>query len=157
MSMPDVMGSDLSMNGMGGIFSFQIGGVISKNLILFGDFSSVTVTDPDLEWGGREGTTSETALSSSSFGGGITYYIMPSNIYFSFSLLMSKTTIEFENSKADSDSGFGINLSVGKEWWVSDDWGIGAALWGHYSSMDDGEGNTITNNAYGVTFSATLN
>lgn len=55
-------------------------------------------------------------------GGGLTYYFMPANVYVT------------ANAEAGSDessrnaTGLVLNLSVGKEWWASDRWGLGVAL-----------------------------
>jgi len=48
---------------------------------------------------------------------------------------------------------------VGKEWWVSNRWGLGVAIFGSFSqSKDKGDGveYTIKNRAFGVLFSATF-
>jgi hypothetical protein len=52
---------------------------------------------------------------------------------------------------------------AGKEWWVSDNWGLGAALQFHYGSMEDGPSGAlgtsprVHSNAFGLLFSSTFN
>ena len=155
MSEKGISGGDLKLSGVGMPFIVQIGGVVDDNLIVYGIAGGVTVFNPDLEWGTKTAKTSDTRLMISNFGGGVTYYLMPSNFYFSGSVLASRVTLQFENMKANSKIGFGFNLIIGKEWWVSNDWALGAAIFGHYSQMSDVE--TINNIAGGILFSATLN
>ena len=79
---------------------------------------------------------------------------------------MSTITIEVDGEKIESDIGFGFKALAGKEWWVGDDWGLGIAVFGSYSSMDvnsvDGQEVTdvipsISNTAFGILFSITYN
>jgi hypothetical protein len=147
MDEPGILGGDLKLSGIGMPIIVQIGGVIDNNLIAYGQVGGVTVTNPDRDW---------TSLIMSCFGGGITYYLMPSNVYFYVSALISPTTIKIGDWKKVY-YGFGLNLSIGKEWWISDNWALGAALFGHFSLIVDGETGTITNKAVGVVFSTTFN
>jgi len=91
----------------------------------------------------------------------MSYYIMPENIYFALSLLISGVTLENGGITGESDTGFGFNLMAGKEWWVGEQWGLGIAGYWHYSSMNDketfGEIPSIINMSYGLIFSITYN
>jgi hypothetical protein len=55
--------------------------------------------------------------------------------------------------------GYAFNLGVGKEWWVSDNWGIGAVTQFVYGQAPDKEMPTETWKATGIAllFSATYN
>ncbi|HEX9251144.1 MAG TPA: hypothetical protein VF870_02830 [Ignavibacteriaceae bacterium] len=153
-------GGDLKMSGVGTEFRVQIGGCVSENLILFGDLGGVVVMSPNIEWAGNSTSSDNTSLTISEFGGGLTYYFMPENIYVSFSAVLPVATIEFNTTKGESKMGFGFFLSAGKEWWIAEQWGLGAALYGSYGSMKDkGEfaDNAISTYSFGVAFSATLN
>ena len=69
-------------------------------------------------------------------------------------------TIEFNNTKGESNIGFGFFLAAGKEWWIGNQWGLGAALYGSYGSMKDkGDfaDNAISTYSFGLALSATLN
>ena len=155
----DVMGSDLKFSGVAGTSRFQIGGTVSDNLIIYGEFGGVIQTEPTMEWVGEQGSTSDVKVSVYDVGGGITYYLMPSNVYFALSLLISQAELEFNNTKGESEYGIGFNAMIGKEWWVGEDWGIGATIYVYYSTMKDkGEfDNNINNFSVGVLFSATYN
>lgn len=153
-------GGDLNMSGVGTEFRVQIGGCVAENLIFYGDLGGVVVITPKIEWAGSSTSIDNSSLSISEFGGGLTYYFMPQNIYVSFSALLPIATIEFNNIKGESNMGFGFFLSAGKEWWIAEQWGLGAALYGSYGSMKDkGDfaDNAISTYSFGVAFSATLN
>jgi hypothetical protein len=152
----DIMGNDFELSGLGSCFRIQIGGPVSENLIIYGEFGGVLILNPDFKLAGQTFETSETRMSTSDFGPGLTYYFMPTNIYVSFSALLSQVTLEVDGDKSESDPGIGLNAMVGKEWWVGDDWGIGATIYIYFSTMKD-EDNTINNFSVGVLFSATYN
>jgi hypothetical protein len=69
-------------------------------------------------------------------GAGLAYFVVPSNGYVAGTLELSQVTAEgatgdngSSNSKSVelTDMGIGGALAVGKEWWVSTDWALGAA------------------------------
>ena len=160
----DVLGSDMKYSGAAQNLTFQIGGTVANNLILFGEFGGIMLIDPKFEWMGVSATANDVTVSVFGFGGGITYYIMPSNIYFSLSLVSSQASTEYKGSTGTSQYGFGINGMIGKEWWVGEQWGLGLSIYGCFSTMKD-EGSiegvnyssTINNFSAGVMFSATYN
>lgn len=155
----DVLGSDMTISGAAQALRFQIGGTVAENLIVYGEFGGVMQIEPDIEWMGQLASTSDVTVSVFDFGGGITYYLMPSNFYFSLSLLASRAEIENSGTKGTSEYGFGINGMIGKEWWVDAQWALGAAIYCYYSTMNDkgGDENKINNFSVGVMFSATYN
>src|SRR4029079_14699548 len=93
--------------------------------------------DPDVEIDGRdlgdaEDLDRELGIGDDAqlvgIGIGLTYYIMPVNVYVSGAVGIGQ--IVFENYHGDregSDIGFASDVIVGKEWWVGDDWGLGVA------------------------------
>lgn len=160
----DVLGSDMKFSGLAQDIRFQIGGTVAENLMLYGEFGGVMQFDPNFEYMGQSGTANDVTVSVFDFGGGITYYWMPSNIYLSLSLLSSQATFEFEGTTGESQYGFGFNAMVGKEWWVGEQWALGVAIYGYYSTMKD-EGtingvnysSNINNFSIGAMFSVTYN
>ena len=135
----NVMGSDLKFSGITVPFRFQIGGPISKNFIFYGEFGFASQEDPEMERMGQSGSTSDVTVSVGDLGLGITYYLMPINIYFSLSALTSQVQLEYNNTKSESVMDYehfnGINGMVGKEWWIGAQWALGLALYGYYSGM----------------------
>lgn len=157
----EIIYGDLKLSGMCGVMNLQFGGAPVDNLILFGDLTSVAVVDPKVEWGRSSGTAQNTTLGIVGFGGGMTYYIMPENFYLSASVSFPIVSLKVNNTQSDSDTGKGIKLSLGKEWWVSDNWGLGVALVGSVfettvNEVDLGK-KDMTGWYWGICFSATYN
>ena len=158
----DIEGSDMTLSGAAGSFRLQIGGTVAENLILFGEMGAFVLSDPNLEWQNYSGAMEGVNLSISDFGGGLSYYFMPSNIYLSGSLTISRDKIELEelNREASTQSGIGFYFSAGKEWWISGDWALGLAGFFYYSkTIDKNESAnveyTVKNTVFGLAFSAT--
>jgi hypothetical protein len=61
------------------------------------------------------------------------------------------------SSKQFTKTGFGFNLMVGKEWWVSDNWGLGVALQLLLAGAKDRDGTEWDSGALAVLFTATHN
>jgi len=156
----EVPGGDMTLSGTAAAFRFQIGGSIAENLVLFGEIGSAMITNPQLEWGTLSHSTEHTYLSITDIGAGFTYYFMPSNIYICGSLTLSKDEIEIENRAAQTKNGIGASISVGKEWWVGAQWGLGLAGFFSFSNPVDKDPESdreypITNTVVGLVFSAT--
>lgn len=162
----DVGGRDISMGGTAGVFRFQLGGAARENLIVYGEIGGFSMTDPAIK--GEEGyitTTSQSdiTLTMSDLGLGACYYFMPVNIYLSASVTISRDRLEIDEKKGSTNPGVGAYVSIGKEWWVSDNWGLGVALFAYASRMDARESGTfvgrytVYNTVAGVVFSATYN
>ena len=96
------------------------------------------------------------------FGGGLTYYLMPANVYFTGSVGLgglgeiSASGHQHHHSKP----GLGTSFAVGKEWWIGGQWGLGAALTGAYyqGSLELHDSHsTYRGFSSGVALSATFN
>jgi opacity protein-like surface antigen len=96
---------------------------------------------------------------------GVAYYLEPLNLYLSGSVGLSIVTYDSNtNSSSDSSSteltdwGFGASFMAGKEWWVSSNWGIGAATMLNFASMNMKDYDTrMTATSISLLFSATFN
>jgi len=162
MAEEDIMGSDMTLTGLAGVLRVQIGGTIATNLALFGETSAFVISDPTMEWQNTPGTLENADLSISDIGAGLTYYFMPSNMYISGTVVLSRDKIELKDldRAATTEMGYGFYFSVGKEWWVSSEWGMGVAGFGYYSQTTDKDESsqteyTVKNTVFGVVFSAT--
>jgi len=163
-TLTEVLNDDLmEFSGLSSAARIQIGGAVSENLIIYGEFGAIIQVDPSWELLGQSVENGpDVKVTVSDFGAGITYYIMPANVYFSLSLLGSGVSLEVGEAEFESDIGFGINVMIGKEWWVGDDWGLGVAGFGYYSAMDDkekflGYTHSISNISFGILFTVTYN
>jgi|JI10StandDraft_1071094.scaffolds.fasta_scaffold464209_1 hypothetical protein len=149
-------------SGPAGFFGFHIGFALFENVILYGALSGYAASNPQYELNGVKATaTTSNSLGINSYGAGLSLYLDSINAYISADVGTAKTQLTVTNTQAYSESGLGINVLIGKEWWVSKNWGLGAALFYHYSSMNDvATGSVvpkITNSVFGLAFSATYN
>jgi len=148
---------DLEMSGFATDVNFAIGGVVTPNLAVHGTLFGWLVSDPDAEAGGM---TAEITgdLDLSAIGIGVTYYIMPANVYLSGSLGAGSLTLDVPTGEGETDMGPVIDLTIGKEWWVSDSWGIGAAAsLGYHSVPEKGIDENWSGTSFAIRFSATYN
>ena len=150
--------------GTGNQFDFKIGGAIKENLILHATITSNSLMGPNVTSNGLSQKASDkVTLGEVMVGAGITYYIMPSNIFLSGSLGLGNFSIdnEVENISGSTNKGFSMQLGIGKEWWVSKRWGLGVALtYGKTkltNSMSSNQDELMDSNNLGILFSASLN
>jgi hypothetical protein len=59
------------------------------------------------------------------FGVGAVYYLMPINIYLGGSLMMAMSGVDGGYGSVNSNLGPAVSLQAGKEWWLSDQLGLG--------------------------------
>jgi len=145
--------NELDISDLSGDYNLAIGGIISRNLALHGTFYGWAMSDPDAEANGVSGQLNG-SFSLSEMGGGVTYYLMPANVYLSGSLGLA--WLSFED--AESDVGFGFDATVGKEWWVGGGWGLGlAGAFGFHSIPEKGTDASWSGVSAGLRFSATMN
>jgi hypothetical protein len=150
---------DLEFSGTSGDINFAIGAMVARNVAVHATLAGWSVTDPEVDFGPASVELDDVQMSLSMVGAGVTYYIMPANIYLSGSLGAAMLTTEFQGDEEESDTGLGIDLTVGKEWWVGSRWGLGAALGANFHSVPSGEDDVedFTGSAFAVRFSATFN
>ncbi|SIO38070.1 hypothetical protein [Fibrobacter sp. UWB11] len=123
--------------------SFKIGGAVTQNVILHATIG-LNVLFPDLE-GKERGYSGSQKIAHDGFnifmlGGGLTYFFpSESNIYVSASVGLTDISITFDGNDydlTDLDNGIGFNITVGKEWWMNDELGLGVALSYTHNSAD---------------------
>jgi hypothetical protein len=159
---------DTSASGTGAGFALAMGAAIAPNVIIYGEIFDNISIGPTVESGELEVEKSDdTAFGVVGIGPGIAVYL-PHNIYLSSTLAFSRLVVDpdtgADDDEATSDLGLGLTAAVGKEWWVSSNWGLGAALQLYAGGMKDGdaqteEGDDVVWGAAGLmlAFSATLN
>lgn len=154
-----------TFTGTGALFDIKIGGAVQENLILHGTILSSSMVGPKVSSGSNsQNASNNLAIGEAMFGGGITYYIMPQNIFLSGSVgfggysLIDNTN---SNNSVSTDKGFSMQIKAGKEWWVSKRWGLGIAVtYGKTKLTNSPSGGVeefMDSNNFGVLFNATLN
>ncbi len=165
---------DPHLTSPGMLFDFAIGGAVKDNLILHAGFtSSSPILKMENMEDGIEGRADLTTV-----GAGLTYYFMPSNIYVSASAGMAHLEFrgdydcEDDFDRDDDDCGDcddddddlfhehalggSAQLMIGKEWFVSDNWGLGFGGSAKYAWAQSEHLNWDAG-VFGLYFSATYN
>jgi hypothetical protein len=111
-----------------GYQSISLGGALADNWILHADVHGFVDGDEADYQDPRRGT--------GWIGLGLSYYVMPNNVYVSASVGPAATVLTDDRYERRERSlrldrevlgGVGAGLFVGKEWWVHDNWGLGLA------------------------------
>lgn len=156
-------GDKYTFSGGSVSFGFAAGGVIAPNLILFGTFYLNTIQDPTFTRDGiDQGSGGGTTANLFGLGIGVAYYLMPVNVYFSAALSASWLELDDSNSNDtlfQTNTGVGFQGMVGKEWWITQDWGIGVAGELTLATMKDSDYSDARWNggSFSIVFSATYN
>lgn len=159
----EFLDEDLDIKGPAGHLQVALGGNLSPNLILFGQLFVNAINEPTVEFNGEEEDAEDLTASIGAVGIGMAYYL-PSNVYFSGTLAASQLRLEEDSNEendAESEVGPAFMAQIGKEWWVSDNWGLGLAGQVLVSSnkddedVEDTEDVTWTTVGFGLLFSAT--
>lgn len=153
---------DLEISGPSSGVDISIGAVVTDNLALHLSLFGMSVLEPDVTVDGEVlGTAKNSALAGSGIGVGVTYYLMPANVYISGALGIGAARFTFNTGTSDetaaqTDNGYALNLMVGKEWWVSDQWGLGIAAQLVHVNVPDAD-TRLVGTGFQLMFSATCN
>lgn len=140
-----------------GDFNFAFGAMVAPNLALHGTVFGWSITDPDLEVNKVE-RHADGDLTMGALGVGVTYYVMPANLYLSGSIGVASLTLDARQFEVESDEGVALDLTIGKEWWVGRKWGLGVAgSLGVHSISDGNNDDKWSGASVGIRFSATMN
>lgn len=152
------------MSGTGLEMDIKIGGAIYNDIILHGTLISKALTGPTItDKDNNKGKAPDNvSVGEAMFGGGITYYYMPVNIFLSGSVGIGNfSLIDGQNNiNASTQRGLAFQLKAGKEWWVSKNWGLGIAATyekTNLTSTVSGFTEKFNSNRFGILFNATFN
>jgi len=117
-------------SGVGVGIDFALGSMVGERLAL--DMDLVFARSASAE----HGTLSDTAFSAVFLGGGLTYWLMPANVYLAASLGLSRSSVQGSVVHLDvaipnaeqSNIGPGAHLALGKQFWLSQRATLGATL-----------------------------
>ena len=153
--------SGVTISGLAGLAGVAIGGAIRENSILAVHIIDAVAQNPTVSSGSLSATANDTQITMWGIGPQYTQYFMPANVYLSTTVALTRMHSSNNSGSGDSDWGVGTRIAAGKEWWVSDHWGLGVAGHISFSTNQDpvggGSSNTLTTWTFGATFSATYN
>jgi len=126
-----------------------------------GQFWGSGVSSPEVKVNGQsQGSPPESRHTLTCFGVNVAYYFMPINVYVSATPSMGMLGVQARGLNFPTKNGFAFRLAAGKEWWVSDSWGLGLNLqYARSSNKADATSADATwvTNSFGLVFSATYN
>ncbi len=150
---------DAKISGAGGNFSVAVGAAISENFIVAGHVWDHVASNPTVTLAGMSASSTNSSLTLVGLGVDLTWYDMPSNFYITMTPAITSLSVDVGGSTSNTENGLGFQLTAGKEWWVSDHWGMGLNLQLAVSSNKDKGTNPPTwgSSSVAVAFSATYN
>lgn len=144
--------NDVTLSGGAGLFSLDLGGSLAQNLALHGRLSVNSMFEPSLSSGGRTfGDLTDTSLSFTLLGLGLTYYL-PSNVYFTGVVGVSRASFEFFGDEYDVLTGGGVMGDIGYEWRLGSELGLGLAARLEMHSVR-GDAERLSTGAFGLLLS----
>jgi len=151
--------TDVSIGGFGGALDVGIGGIVVPNLAINADIYASSVPSPGVSFNGQDlGNANDATMTLASIGLGVTYYIMPLNLYLAGSLGIGKTTFSADGESEETDWGLSVNAMVGKEFFVSSDWGVGVAAQLIFADVPtNNDADSAHYLAFNIAFTATYN
>lgn len=151
-------GDDAKYSGPAGLYSLAVGGAVAPNLIIGGQLWGSSVSDVDLTVNGHTETLHDVTYDVYGFGALVKYYIMPVNMYLSATPSVAQLSLKSDFGSDETRWGPALRLGVGKEWYVSQHWGLGVAgVLQLASNKAEDDGPTWRTMGGGVVFSASFN
>lgn len=121
----------LEISGISNLIDIGIGGTVYENLIIHGNIFGPIIIQPSLKVYDNGILALEGDLkgnvNSIGFGAGVTYYLMPINVFLTGIIGLATMSINDDdgNTIGETKHGLSLLLAAGKEWFVSDEWGLG--------------------------------
>ncbi len=151
----------LDVSGAGLLLGLDLGTALGASTTLHARLSEMSLPDPGIRADGETLTPRGDATRAPTYlGAALTHYLMPLHLYGTASVgLAVLRRPGFDGDTSLGDVGWGLNVDVGKEWWVSDNWGVGLAARYFWlsSSADAADGGRRDNRGHmgGLLLSAT--
>jgi hypothetical protein len=117
--------ADISVTGMGFAGHLLIGGTVAPGLVIGGGNMGFHVFSPQVSVDGTDSDT-DSALAGNLLGVYADYYFDNHGGLHALALLGLATLDDGDDDTDKLAVGFGAALGVGYEWWVADEWSIGA-------------------------------
>jgi hypothetical protein len=150
--------AETTVKGGGGNLMLAFGFNVAPRLIIYGEGIVDVAVNPTIEIDGEEFDTDDLSAGIIGAGAGLAFYTR-SNLYFSGTLALMQLSVQVDGDEVgESQFGPAFSGQVGKEWWVSSNWGLGIAGQLLLASMKDSGGSedvTWGAAALSILFSAT--
>lgn len=139
MTVTDPVQGKLTLSGAGASIGVAAGWAVARNVIIYATAVAAGASRPDAQINGVSQGEANVDTDFYAFGGGAAYYFEGPNLFLAGSLLASKLSITNTSDDEGGDTHFGLGVEglIGKEWWVSENWGLGVALQLLYATMKD--------------------
>lgn len=154
-------GYKLENSGTTTLFNFRIGGCPIPNLAISADLQGVGMAGITQKMAGEsQKADKDLTYTVSTLGLGTTYYIP--DLFFVGATISPSGSLRVADDNDEEDSQgdmMGYSLRIGKEWWVSENWGLGVEFNYTHSTLSEVEDTDLdwVTNVYGVLFTATFN
>ncbi len=145
----DTSAGRLQLSGVGTGGGLAAGWAFWENLALQLEIWGAGMVGGTIELRGIAVDDPSTKYNSLALGLGATYWFMPLNFYVSASIGPALASANRAGMTTESNPGFGVALTVGKEWWIAAEWGLGVAanLYWLNTSVKSGAGDMARTDA----------
>jgi hypothetical protein len=135
----DGAGNNIAVLGGSADISAAAGWSVARNVVVFGALFVSGMDAPSVKVNGAATNTAGTSGTFGGFGVGTGFFIEPANIYISAAVATMTFRFSDTNDQTiyETDWGLGFQAMVGKEWWVTPEWGAGIAVDLKTAYLDD--------------------
>jgi len=143
-----------------------LGYSVTPHLVLYFELLDAGAVDAPIKVNGADTGRPTLATDVIGYGPGVACYFGP-NVFVAATLLFAKIELSDSGNNAildDSKTGLALEALIGKEWWVSDNWGLGMSGQVVFGKMKGKDADVVLNEvpAWSATsisllFSATYN
>lgn len=145
--------------GVSGVLSAGL--ALADNFLIHGDVFFTSMLDANMDGGFQEdvdGYEFRGDLSMLMPGIGVSYYLMPFNLYLSSSVGIGQVVWErYDGERQTSRYGVAVQGLLGKEWWVDPQWGVGVAAQCMFLTASDARYSRVDGLSFSLLVSATYN
>jgi hypothetical protein len=157
-SAAETKGTGFTISGPAASFAFAGGYSLSDSFVVYAEMFDEVDARPKVN-GQSVPAGNSVTHTLVGVGVGVAYYFVPFNAYIGFTGGVGAVNLDVNGQTFSTENGAIFRFSVGKEWWASDNWGLGIAFNFTTGSMKDKGTNpdTLKSSAFGLAFSATYN
>ena len=116
-------------DGTAGFLGLAIGGALAENLVLYGEIFGMSAANPSVQIGPFIGTDKNSSLNFGGLGVGLGTFFMPSNVFLGFAVDATRLGLtNNDGSQTNGSPGLSLSATLGKQWWISDQGGLGVSV-----------------------------